>query len=159
MVVQQITQHAHNAYDASLNGQYIGSFASELEAHTALDLLAYRLIAAGEIAPDSPQPTAPTQPTNPLATIDRAKVGAVVASARAKVASDTRWLNAINRAYAELELNQWLFTGRVLVVASRTSAKRYHVTATTCECQAAAKGRPCWHRAAHRLLSRAALAH
>lgn len=159
MVVKQITQHAHNDYDASLNGQYIGSFASELEAQTALDLLAYRLIAAGEIAPDSPQPTAPTQPTNPLATIDRAKVGAVVASARAKVASDTRWLNAINRAYAELELNQWLFTGRVLVVASRTSTKRYHVTATTCECQAAAKGRPCWHRAAHRLLSRAALTH
>lgn len=159
-VVKTITQHDAHDYDAHLNGQYVGSFASELEAKTALDLLAYRLIVAGEITPDSAQPpTAPTptsQPAHPLAQIDRAKVASIVASARAKVANDTRWLNAINRAYAELELNQWLFNGSVLIVASRTSTKRYHVTASACQCQAAAKGRPCWHRAAHRLLSRAA---
>lgn len=155
-VLKQITQHDAHDYDAHLNGQYVGSFPSELAAQTALDLLAYRLIAAGEIAPDT-TPTAPTPNTQPaLANIDRAKVASVVASARAKLADDRRWLNAINRAYQELETNQWLFTGRVLVVASRTSTKRYHVTASACQCQAAAKGQPCWHRAAHRLLSRAA---
>lgn len=96
-----------------------------------------------------------THTAGSIAQIDRAKVGSVVAAARAKVANDTRWLNAINKAYQELETNQWVFNGRVLVVASRTSAKKYRVTANDCQCQAHAKGRPCWHRAAHRILTRA----
>lgn len=93
-----------------------------------------------------------------LKNIDRATVAAIVASARERLNDDRRWLNALNKAYQELELNQWLYTGRVLKIKSRSSAKTtYTVTPNQCTCQAFAKGQPCWHRAAAKLLQRASV--
>ena len=42
------------------------------------------------------------------------------------------------------------------MIASASSDKRYTVTQRSCECKAFADGLPCWHRAARRLLIKAA---
>lgn len=90
------------------------------------------------------------------ATITRQAVAAALAEARQKVANDRAWFNALNKAATELEASPWAFDGRTLVINSRTTlGTRYHVAAGSCECKAAAQGRPCWHRAAYRLLVKA----
>jgi hypothetical protein len=88
--------------------------------------------------------------------ISRQTVGAALAEARRKCADNMRWLAALNRAALNLEACQWAFDGQTLSIASATDAGRYHVTAQMCECKAAQNGRPCWHRAAARLLEHAA---
>ena len=64
-------------------------------------------------------------------------------------------MNAINRASLNLESCWWQFDGETLVIASATSERHYAVTEHGCECKAFAAGRPCWHRAARRLLIKA----
>ena len=90
----------------------------------------------------------------PTPVITREAIAQVVAAARTK-AIDTRWLNALNKAYAELLLDRWQWNGTALMVASRTSSRRYNATERTCECTAYAKGSPCWHRAAARIVATA----
>ena len=65
-------------------------------------------------------------------------------------------MNAINRAALNLEACAWAFDGEVLRIVSASGNARYTVTVKGCECKAAAAGRPCWHRAAWRLLRKAA---
>ncbi len=64
-------------------------------------------------------------------------------------------MNAINRAALNLEACTWMFDGELLRITSANSTARYTATAHTCECKAYAAGRPCWHRAAARLLVKA----
>ena len=72
-------------------------------------------------------------------------------------ATDARWLNALNTAFNELAAATWTFAGEALTIASRTNPRvRYRVSAHGCQCTAYAKGIPCWHRAAFRLVCRAA---
>ncbi|HSH83389.1 MAG TPA: hypothetical protein VLA19_33060 [Herpetosiphonaceae bacterium] len=88
--------------------------------------------------------------------VNRSNVGLALQAARAACAQHPRWLAAVNRAALNLEACRWQFDGDVLVVHSATTpGTRYTVTADTCTCKAAAAGRPCWHRAAHRLLVKA----
>ena len=91
-----------------------------------------------------------------VSNISRQSVAQAVALARQKVADSTRWLNAVNKAYQELELNQWIFDGATLRIASRTQRVTYHVTEHTCGCTSHAHGKPCWHRASFKLLTNAA---
>ncbi len=88
--------------------------------------------------------------------ISRQTVAAALRQARIEAAEHKAWINAINRAALNLESCVWQFDGETLVIASASSNKRYTVTQYGCECRAFADGWPCWHRAARRLLIKAA---
>ncbi len=88
--------------------------------------------------------------------ISRQTVAAALQAARTEAAEHRAWINAINRAALNLEACPWAFDGDVLRIASATSGARYTVGIDGCECKAAQAGRPCWHRAAWRLLRKAA---
>ncbi len=88
--------------------------------------------------------------------VNRMAVARALAQARAECVGQVAWMNAINRAALNLESCWWQFDGDTLVVASASSEGRYTVTEKGCECKAFAGGKPCWHRAARRLLVKAA---
>ncbi len=89
--------------------------------------------------------------------VNRQTVAAALAAARTEAAEHRAWINAINRAALNLEACPWAFDGEVLRIASAsTRGARYTVGVDGCECKAAQDGRPCWHRAAWRLLRKAA---
>ena len=87
--------------------------------------------------------------------VNRTTVAAALQAARTEAAEHRAWINAINRAALNLESCPWQFDGEILVIASATSASRYTVDAHGCACKAGQAGRPCWHRAARRLLVKA----
>lgn len=88
--------------------------------------------------------------------ITRQSVAAALAAARVEAATHAAWMNAINRAALNLEACRWQFDGEILVIHSASTAARYSVDAHGCQCKAHTAGRPCWHRAARRLLIKAA---
>lgn len=89
--------------------------------------------------------------------ITRQSVAAALSAARMACAEHNAWMNAINRAALNLEACRWQFDGDILSIASASNVStRYTVSAQGCECKAQAAGRPCWHRAARRLLVKAA---
>ena len=88
--------------------------------------------------------------------ISRQTVAAALTAARTEAAEHRAWMNAINRAALNLEACPWAFDGETLRIASATTrGTRYTVSPEGCECKAAQDGRPCWHRAAWRLLRKA----
>ncbi len=88
--------------------------------------------------------------------ISRQTVAAALAAARTEAAEHRLWITAINRAALNLEACRWAFDGETLVIASATTqGTRYTVDASGCTCKAGQAGRPCWHRAARRLLLKA----
>ncbi len=89
--------------------------------------------------------------------MNRQTVAAALAAARTEAAEHRLWITAINRAALNLEACPWAFDGETLRIASATTkGTRYTVSPEGCECKAAQDGRPCWHRAAWRLLRKAA---
>ena len=89
--------------------------------------------------------------------VNRQSVAAALHTARVECAQYTAWLNAVNRAALNLEACPWAFDGETLRIASATTrGTRYTVNPEGCECKAAQDGRPCRHRAAWRLLRKAA---
>jgi hypothetical protein len=87
--------------------------------------------------------------------ITRAAVAQQLAAARALVENNRAWFNALNKAAVELEASAWSWNGQQLTIASRTTkGTRYTVTSAACPCKAGQAGRPCWHRAAARLIER-----
>ncbi len=88
--------------------------------------------------------------------VNRQTVAAALKQARIEAAEHQQWITAINKAAVNLEACPWWFDGTVLCIASTTGARRYTVDAHGCECPSGQHGRPCWHRAAHRLLCKAA---
>ena len=89
--------------------------------------------------------------------INRQTVATALAAARTEAAEHRLWITAINRAALNLEACPWAFDGETLRIASATTrGTRYTVSPEGCECKAAQDGRPCWHRAAWRLLRKAA---
>ncbi len=89
-------------------------------------------------------------------TVNRKTVAAALYEARIQAAQHQAWLNALNKAALYLAAEQWAFDGEMLVITSATTAgARYQVTTQHCECKAGTTGRPCWHRAAVRLLVKA----
>ena len=88
---------------------------------------------------------------------DREAVGKALAEARRHCAHDVGWTNAINRAALNLEACQWQFDGNTLIIRSATRSNvHYTVNGEGCECKAFQAGRACWHRAARRILVKAA---
>ena len=89
--------------------------------------------------------------------INRQHVGQALRLMRHECRYEAAELNAINRAALNLEACPWAFDGETLRIASATTrSTRYTVSPEGCECKAAQDGRPCWHRAAWRLLRKAA---
>lgn len=88
--------------------------------------------------------------------VNRQTVATALTAARKEAAEHKAWMNAINRAALNLEACGWSFDGEVLQIASATGAARYTVDCHGCQCKAATTGSPCWHRAARRLLIKAA---
>lgn len=78
----------------------------------------------------------------------------VIRSAKRAVADDSRWLHAIERAAAELESNPWVARDGGALLVSSPSGQLYTASGGACQCSAYAYGRPCWHRAAARLVQR-----
>ncbi len=87
--------------------------------------------------------------------VNRQTVAAALREARIQAAEYRAWINAINRAALNLEAVTWAFDGDVLRIASASTNARYTVTPEGCECKAGNAGRPCWHKAAWRLLYKA----
>ena len=91
--------------------------------------------------------------------ITRQTIALALHTARQLAAADKRWMVALAKAEEELGASIWIWYADVatLKIASRTTANRYHVvTATGCTCPAHARSVACWHRAARRVLERAA---
>ncbi len=88
--------------------------------------------------------------------VNREAMGRTLAIARRECAEEKRWLNAVNRAALNLEACMWQFDGDIFIVKSATEQIHYTVTKDGCECKAFQKGLACWHRAARRLLIKAA---
>ena len=83
-------------------------------------------------------------------------MGRALAQARKECEQDKRSLNAVNRAARNLEPCMWQFDGHTWLVKSAMESIHYTLTADGCECKAFLANRPCWHRAARRLLCKAA---
>lgn len=89
--------------------------------------------------------------------VTRSSVAAAVRQARIDAAAHPAWITAINKAAVYLESVTWQFNGEDLLIGSATDTSlRYTVDAYGCDCKAGLKGKPCWHRAARRLLCKAA---
>ena len=85
--------------------------------------------------------------------IDTNKLQQVAQEAFNKVSGNRRWEVAITKAKVQLEENPYLhFDGDALLILS-PSNEIYRANGT-CQCKAYANGRPCWHRAAARLVQR-----
>jgi hypothetical protein len=73
----------------------------------------------------------------------------VVNSAKLSAASEPRWLNAIDKAAAQLLDNPYIARQDGHLLIASPSGEIYSSTGV-CQCQAYQNGRPCWHRAAAR---------
>jgi hypothetical protein len=84
--------------------------------------------------------------------LDPTTLAAVVEKATHDAANHPRWLVAIGRAILELDSNPYIERGDLhgLIIGS-PSGKLYSANGT-CQCEAHSFGRPCWHRAAARLV-------
>lgn len=86
--------------------------------------------------------------------VDQARMEQVIHQAFEKVSDDPRWEAAIARAKREFESNPYMhWDGRTLLVLS-DSNEIYVVDDRGCQCQSFQWKKPCWHRAAARLLRR-----
>jgi hypothetical protein len=84
--------------------------------------------------------------------INEERMQQVIQQAFDKV-SDFRWQTAIARAKQEIESNPFMhFDGHALLVLSESN-EIYYVNGT-CQCKAFQNRKPCWHRAAARLVQR-----
>lgn len=78
-------------------------------------------------------------------------LGRVTQVAFDRVAGDRRWEVAIVKARRQIEENPYMhFAGRELLVLSPSNG--LYTAGRKCQCTSYAHGRPCWHRAAARLL-------
>lgn len=85
--------------------------------------------------------------------IDTNRMQQVVETALQAVKSNKRWTNAVVRAAAEMEANDFMsWNGHALVIWSKSN--EVYEANGVCQCKAYEKGQPCWHRAATRLVQR-----
>lgn len=85
--------------------------------------------------------------------IDEGRMLSVIQAAYDRVSGSRRWEVAIAKAKQEIESNPFMhFDSQSLLILS-PSGEIYTANAS-CQCKAYAKGQPCWHRAAARLIQR-----
>lgn len=76
----------------------------------------------------------------------------VVCKALADAADHPRWINAINRAFQEIDSNPWIERGEHGGLLIGSPSGHVYAANGVCQCEAYAHGRACWHRAAARLV-------
>lgn len=85
--------------------------------------------------------------------LDANKMSNIIQAAFDKAQGQKRWQTAIAKAAMQIEENPFLhFDGSALLILS-PSNEIYRANGA-CQCKAYAKGFPCWHRAAARLVER-----
>lgn len=83
--------------------------------------------------------------------INQTVLETVVTEAISKCGANKRWINAVRRAAEELALNPYIHhDGHALLILS-ASGQMYEANGV-CQCKAFAAKKPCWHRAAKRLV-------
>lgn len=92
--------------------------------------------------------------------INREKLAEIAAEIIAKLnpesRTDKRWINAVAKAVVELESNPFAAydaENHSLLICSSNSGNVYTANGK-CQCEAFNQGRPCYHRAAARLIQR-----
>ena len=83
--------------------------------------------------------------------LDHTILTTVVDQAIKDAADRQRWLKAIGRAVVELTTNPYLERQDDYLLIGSSSGNTYSANGT-CSCEAYHNGRPCWHRAAARLV-------
>ncbi len=77
----------------------------------------------------------------------------VIQAAFDKAQGSKRWQTAIAKAKQEIEENPFMhYDGHALLILS--SSNEIYSANGTCQCKAFEFGRPCWHRAAARIVQR-----
>lgn len=85
--------------------------------------------------------------------VDEDRLLRVIQHAFDRVAGDLRWQTAIAKAKQQFESNPYMhWTGESLLVLS--DSNEVYVAGRACQCKAYRHGKPCWHRAAARILLR-----
>jgi hypothetical protein len=85
--------------------------------------------------------------------LNATKLETVTQEAFDKVSGNRRWERAIVKAKQQLESNPYIHhDGHALLILS--DSNEIYSANGTCQCKAYAKGFPCWHRAAARLVER-----
>ncbi len=85
--------------------------------------------------------------------LDQETMQRVTQDAFNKVSGDRRWETAIVKAKLQLESNPYMhFDGESLLILSPSN--EIYTANAACQCKAYLNGKPCWHRAAARLLKR-----
>jgi len=79
-------------------------------------------------------------------------LAAVVEKATHDAAAHQRWVNAIQRAADELDSNPWIERGELHGLVIGSPSGRLYSANGVCGCEAYTFGRPCWHRAAARIV-------
>lgn len=85
--------------------------------------------------------------------LDTDKLNTVVETALVNASDSRAWSNAIRRAAEELEANPYIAYQEGSTLILSPSGEIYTANGS-CGCKAYANSRPCWHRAANRLLVR-----
>jgi hypothetical protein len=85
--------------------------------------------------------------------VDERRLLGVIQCAFDRVVGDRRWQTAIAKAKQQFESNPYMhWDGESLLVLS--DSNELYVAGRVCQCTAYRRGKPCWHRAAARLLRR-----
>lgn len=85
--------------------------------------------------------------------VNQEKMNEVIRQAFDKVSGDRRWETAIVKAKQQIESNPFMhFDGRALLILS--DSNEIYTANGTCQCAAYRNRKPCWHRAAARLVKR-----
>src|SRR5262249_11459700 len=118
----------------------------------------YAILCTSDKQAARPALVTPTRPranrkASRMLTLNPTTLAAVVNSAKLSAAGDQRWLNAIERAAHELSENPYLERQDDHLLIGSPSGSVYAANGV-CQCQAYQNGRPCWHRAAARLVQR-----
>ena len=79
-------------------------------------------------------------------------LAAVAEKAAHDAANHPRWLVAIGRAILELDSNPWIERGELHGLIIGSPSGNAYAANGTCSCLAYTHGKPCWHRAAARLV-------
>jgi hypothetical protein len=136
-------------FEATLDGVFIGYYDTRTEAEEALDAAAYRWLQQQPVVEEAVETV-----YNP----DCDELASAYEQAGAKPMND-RWRNALEAAYNWLLESdgvavEYAADGSISVahIPSATEQGRTYAVNGACACQAAQHNRPCWHRAAKRLL-------
>lgn len=70
-----------------------------------------------------------------------------------KAQGSRRWQTAITKAKMQLESNPYIHLDTDALLILSPSNQIYRANGS-CQCKAYQQGQPCWHRAAHRLVTR-----